>query len=280
MRILKSITGTTPKKIIYTDIIDSFYQEFNDDYLNFYKIQSLNRLEKENTLLCLDVINEIKNLQNSGKVDELAYIKIKKCIGAYLSNTQSLLNSLERLTTKVVFKKITNTIHSNHIEYQLCYELRNIEQHGNFNNSLRISIDKGKACILIDRNKMIQNYNLRDKHKSLLNSFPKRIDLIEQLNAYYNCQLEIINWLFIDIYNDERQQRLLAIARNYAINNILYVADDDKVTYATDGKELRTLKFLQIDIEDIIHNITLYKNHSFRTIKLGDNINYKNFFEY
>ena len=76
MRILKSITDTIPKKIIYTDIIDSFYQEFNDDYLNFYKIQSLNRLEKENTLLFLDVINEIKNLQNSGKVDELAYIKI------------------------------------------------------------------------------------------------------------------------------------------------------------------------------------------------------------
>lgn len=280
MRIIKGVYDTTPKKIIFTDEIDSFYQEYSEDYLNFYNIQTLHRIEKENSLLFLDIINETKNLQTSGNINELSYVKIKKCIGAYLSNTQSLLNSLERLTSKAIFKQITNTIHSNHIEYQLCYELRNIEQHGNFNNALSISIEKGKVCILIDKNKMIENYNLKEKHKSLLDLFPEKIDLIEQLNAYYNCQLEIINWLFIDIYNDEQQQRLLTIANTYAINNILYVADDDKITYATDGKELRTLKFLQIDIDDIIQNIDLYKNHSFRTLKLGDTINYKNFFEF
>ena len=80
MRIIKGAYGTTPKKIIFTDEIDSFYQEYSEDYLNFYNLQTLHRIEKENSLLFLDIINETKNLQTSGNINELSYVKIKKCI--------------------------------------------------------------------------------------------------------------------------------------------------------------------------------------------------------
>lgn len=258
--------------------LSEIYPNFDKEFKNFQTINQLLQIKDENFLLFQDIIKLYKTLYSTRNIDEISYMQMKKYIKSYLGNTQSFLTSLQKFINKDKFKIITNTIHFYHIEYQFCYELRNISQHNKLNISIAETNNK-QIKILVNKNELLDDFNItKEKIKKLFDLYPETIDLIPQLNSFFNCQCEIANWVILENYNAKQHKNLLTFAKTYSNENSLYLGNQNDISSKINEPRKMNMSLTKIEIEKINRNIEICEKCPQQNFSLGHIFNYFNYF--
>ncbi len=245
---------------LYGEDIEQQYLQFSSDMDNFNICDNLIQTYIENKMLYCDVINCLNSI--SGELSPYAfnqpYSKLKKAINAYLSNLQPFLSAIGKNFDKEALDNITHNVYDNHKEYQFCYELRNVLQHKGFNIHISIENDT-KLKIYIDKNELLEDFNIKAKTKELLKSYLEQIELMNELDGFYNAQCEILQKAYLELYDNDAHKRLLDFHIHNADTQFLYVGDYQS-GINDEGKETLNVQFLHFDRNKILDNIRFYAN--------------------
>ena len=259
MKIIKGY-GTNNISINEEDI-EQEYLEFTSDMDNFNKCRRLIQTYVENEMLFRDIIDCLNSFTNlpTPTSYEHSYYKLIKVINAYLSNSQSFLSAIDKIIGKTSFKEITNQVYDKYTEYQFCYELRNVLQHSGF--TINITIEDNSYIRIFINKKDFWGINVKNKVKTLLDTYPEQIDLLKELNGFHNAQCEILQKIYLELYNSDAHKRLIDFHTKNTELRFLYIGDYQSATN-DEGIETLKLNFLHFDREKILENIKFYEDRS------------------
>lgn len=245
---------------ICEDDIEQKYTEFPADMDRFNVCCDLIATYNENNILFGNIVsclNDIKNRLNA-YVYEQSYDKLKIVINAFLSNLQPFLSAIKKHISKTAFENITHNAYDNHMEYQFCYELRNASQHKGFN--LHVTIENhSNIKVFIDKKDLLEDIHLTAKTKVLLNKYLEQIELLNELNGFYNAQCEILKKAYLEVFNVDAHTRLLNFHIQNTDERFLYIGDYIRGEDDT-GKETLKLNYLHFDRQKILSNIDFFKD--------------------
>lgn len=258
---MKIIKQNTPNTIsICEEDIEKHYLELPSDMDNFNRCYDLIQLYNENKILFGNInscLHDIKNEPNY-YIFEQIYDKVRIAINAFLGNLQPFLSTIRKRIDKTAFETITHNVYDHSIEYQFCYDLRNVLQHkgSDFYTSLKNNTD---VKVIIDKKDILEDIKIKAKTKVLLNNYPDNIELIKELNGFYNAECEILKKAYLEIFNIDSHTRLLTFHTQNADNRFLYIGDSIR-SVNDDNKEVVKFKFQYFDKQKILSNIAFYED--------------------
>lgn len=257
MKIIKQ--STSDKISICEDDIEKYYLEFSSDMDNFNKCQDLIKIYNENKVLFCNIdscLNDIKN-KPYDYIFEQPYDKVKMAINAFLGYLQPFLSTIQKRITKTAFENITHSVYDHYIEYQFCYELRNVLQHKGSDFYTTIE-NNTHVKVIINKKDLLGGIKTTAKTKELLDNYSDQIEIINELNGFYYAECEILKKAYLEVFTIDAHTRLLSFHTQNTDNQFLYIGDYIRGVN-DDSKETIKLTFLHFDKQKILSNLAFYE---------------------
>ncbi len=257
MKIIKR--NASDKISICEDDIEQYYPEFSSDINNFNKCHDLIKIYNENEVFFCNInscLNDIKN-EPFDYIFEQPYDKVKMAINAFLGNLQPFLSSIQKRINQTAFENITHSVYDHYIEYQFCYELRNVLQHKGSDFYTTIE-NNTHIKVIINKKDLLEGINIKAKTKELLNNYSDQIEIIKELNGFYYAECEILKKAYLEVFNIDIHTRLLSFHTQNTDNQFLYIGDYIR-SVNDDSKETIKLNFLHFDKQKILSNLAFYE---------------------
>lgn len=136
--------------------------------------------------------------------------------------------------------------------------------------------------VITFKENLLDNFNItKKKIINIFDKLPNEIDLLPHLNELFMIQSEMIEWIFIKIYDVEAYIRFIKYLSYFKCDNISLALQKNKkeITNEEGTKELHAkLTFLEID--KYKERIKLYNSSKLRNVKFGFNFEYINQFDF